>query len=95
MSINCTAPSEPEETLMEAENGKAPGICSITAELLCNGGPTLISWLTNVICRAWDTEIIPDDWKKNIIFPFYKGKLSSAIGAALQSAHQRVLLVGD
>jgi len=43
--INCTAPSKPKVALRvkKLENVKMPGICGITAELLRNGGLSMIS----------------------------------------------------
>jgi len=45
---------------------RAPGMCGISAELL--------RAVTHVICKAWETGCAPDDWKRHIILPFYKGK---------------------
>jgi len=42
--------------------------------LLKAGGACCTEWLTNIICKAWDTGSAHDDWKKGIILPFYKGK---------------------
>jgi len=53
---------------------RAPGICGISAELLKAGGVCCTQWLTQVICKAWETGCAPDDWKRGIILPFYKGK---------------------
>jgi len=46
-SIKCTAPSEPEVAFVvkKLKNGKAPGICGITAEHLKSGGQTVITRL--------------------------------------------------
>lgn len=30
--------------------------------------------ITQVIQRAWQTKVIPENWKRAIILPFYKGK---------------------
>ena len=56
------------------KNGKASGVCNIAAEMLKCGGPGTISWLTNIIRHAWESEVLPSDWRKGIILPFYKGK---------------------
>jgi len=42
--------------------------------MLKNGGPGTISWLTNIIRRARESETLPGDWQKGVILPFYKGK---------------------
>jgi len=34
----------------------------------------VVSWLTQVFKGIWKTGHVPDDWRKGIILPFYKGK---------------------
>jgi len=75
-SISVDPPSEEEaaRAVSELKNGKASCICDNAAEMLKNGGPGTISWLINIIRRAWESETLPDDWQKGVILPFYKGK---------------------
>lgn len=56
------------------KNRRAPGICDITTEMLKAGGTTTAIWLTNVFNTVWSTEIIPDNWRKGLILPFWKRK---------------------
>jgi len=49
------------------KNGKAPGLCGITADMLKAIGDLGILWLTSVIKQVWQTEVIPPDWKKGIM----------------------------
>ena len=56
------------------KNGKAPGLCNLPAELLKNAGPDRVKWLTSVFQSAWQCGIIPDEWHRGIILPFFKGK---------------------
>jgi len=72
----CREPSELEvhTAVRKLKNGKAPGLCDITAEMLKASGDLGILWLTNVIKQVWQTGVIPPDWKKEIILPIYKGK---------------------
>ena len=53
---------------------QAPGICGIHAELLKAGGNTVLMSLHTVMCSAWNTSIIPIDWKKGLVIPRWKGK---------------------
>ena len=54
--------------------GKAPGICDIHAELLKAGGNAALVSLHAVLCSAWNTGIIPTDWKRGFVVPLWKEK---------------------
>ena len=54
--------------------GKAPVICGIHAELLKAGGNSALVSLHAVLCSAWNTGIIPTDWKRGLVVPLWKGK---------------------
>ena len=54
--------------------GKAPGIFGIHAELLKAGGNAALMSLHAVLCSAWNTGIIPTDWKRGLVVPLWKGK---------------------
>ena len=54
--------------------GKAPGICGIHAELLNTGGNAVFMSLHAVQCSAWNTGIIPTDWKRGLVVPLWKAK---------------------
>ena len=61
--------------------GKAPGICGIHAELLKAGGNAALVSLHAVLCSAWNTGIIPNDWKRGLVVPLWKGKGDVALSA--------------
>jgi len=42
--------------------------------MLKAGGYSAVHWLTNLFQAIWNGGTIPEDWKKGIILPFYKGK---------------------
>ena len=65
---------EVELCLKRLKNRRAPGICSITAELLKKGGDSIIKWLAYIINIVWIKKTIPEDWRKGIILPFWKNK---------------------
>jgi len=75
-SIDFSPPSEHEvaKALSHLKNGKATGVCNLLAELLKNAGPDGIKWLTAIFQSVWSSGNIPDDWRRGIILPFYKGK---------------------
>ena len=60
--------------LKRLKKGRAPGPDGIPAELLQNGGDSVINHLTDLINRIWSTEEIPDEWRRGIILPFWKKK---------------------
>ena len=71
--INCGPPSfvETQAVVNRLKWGKAPRICGIHAELLKAGGnavPVLVS-LHAVLCSAWNTGIIPTEWKRGLVVP--------------------------
>ena len=54
--------------------GTAPGICGIHDELLKVGGNAVLVSLHAVLCSAWNTGIIPMEWKRDHVVPLWKGK---------------------
>ena len=74
--INCGPPSlvEKQTVVNRLKWGKAPGVCGIHAELLKAGGNAVLVSLHAVLCSAWNTGIIPTDWKKALVVPLWKGK---------------------
>ena len=75
-TIDCEPPTEDEvqQAMRSLKNGKAPGVCNISAEMMKSSGPAGVAWLTSIFKAAWNTGQLPDDWRKGIILPFYKGK---------------------
>ena len=75
-TISCGQPPEAEiqRSIARMKNGRAAGICGISAELLKAGGDCVASRLTEVIQQSWESGSAPEDWKKGIILPFYKNK---------------------
>ena len=75
-TIDTSEPTAKEvvNCLNKMKNGKAPGLCNITPEMMKAGGSDCITWLTNIFQNVWQSGNIPADWKKGIILPFYKGK---------------------
>ena len=73
--INCDPPLfvETQTVVNRLKRGKAPGICGIRAELLKAGGNAVLMLLHAVLCSAWNTGIIPTDWKRGLM-PLWKGK---------------------
>jgi len=74
--IKCDPPSfvEAQAVVNRLKCGKAPGICGIHAELLKAGGNAALDSLLAVLCSAWNTGIIPTDWKRGLVVSLSKGK---------------------
>ena len=75
--VNCGPPSfvETQAAVNRLKWGKAPGICDIHAELLKAGGNAVLVSLQAVLCSAWNTGIIPTDWKRGLVVPLWKAKV--------------------
>ena len=78
------APEEVRKVPGQLKNARASGICTVTAELLKNGGKAVVTWLTKIFNHVWSTEQIPEDWHNGIILPFWKRK-----GDALTCSNHR------
>ena len=77
LQINCDPLSfvETQAVVNQLKWGKAPGICGIHAELLMARGNAVLVLLHAVLCSAWNTGIIPTDWKRGAVIPLWKGKV--------------------
>ena len=74
--INCDPPSlvETQAVVKWLKWGQAPWMCGIHAELLKAGGNAAFVSLHAVLCSAWNTGIIPTDWKRGLVVPLWNGK---------------------
>ena len=75
--INCGPPSfvETQAAVNRLKWHKAPAICDIHAELLKAGGNAALVLLHAVLCSAWNTGIIPTDWKRALLSVSGKGRV--------------------
>ena len=67
--INCDPPlfEETQAALNRLTWGKAAGICCTPALLLKAGGNAVLVSLHVVLRSAWNTDIIPTDWKRGLV----------------------------
>ena len=65
---------EVELCLKRLKSRRAPGICSITAELLKKVGDSMIKWLAYIINIVWIKKTIPDDWRRESFSPIGRTK---------------------
>ena len=68
------APSEEEvkKAIKQLSTGKAPGADAIPADVYNHGGDTLLQRMTDMFCRMWDKEVIPQQLKDASIIRLYK-----------------------
>ena len=74
--INCDPPEvvETQAAVNRLKWGEAAGIRGIHVELLKAGENAVLVSLHAVLCSAWNTGIIPTDWKRGLAVPLEKGK---------------------
>ena len=65
---------ETQAAVNRLKRGNATGIWGIHTELLKAGGNAALVSLHAVRCSAWNTGIIPTDWKRGLVVPLWKGK---------------------
>ena len=54
--------------------GKAPGPTGVVSEMMKAAGGFGSRWMTDLINNIVKEGCIPDDWRKSILVPVYKGK---------------------
>ena len=52
---------EVEIAISKLKNGKSPGICGISAEMLKAGRTVVVKWLHRIMSLAWDNGQVPED----------------------------------
>ena len=79
IQIQTVKPLIPEPTLLEVEIAigkltkyKSPGIDQILAELIQDGGNSLLTEIYKLELAIWKNEMLPEQWKESIIVPIYK-----------------------
>ena len=63
---------EVEIAISKLKNGKSPGICGISAEMLKAGRTVVVKWLQRIMSLAWDNGQVPEDWRRAVIVPVHK-----------------------
>ena len=79
IEIQTAEPLIPDPTLLEFEIAieklkkyKSPGIDQISAELIQDGGNSLLTEIYKLVLAIWKKEMLPGQWKESIIVPTYK-----------------------
>ena len=66
--------AEVEVRVGKLKNGKAAGKDDITGEMIKGGGDRVIDWIWRLCNMAFESGVVPVDWRSAVIIPFYKGK---------------------
>ena len=69
------------------KNRKAPGVDSITAEVLKAGGDKMIQFLHMLFNKVWIEEKPPLDWSKMIVTPIHKGNKLDPLPGNISHIH--------
>lgn len=64
--------SEIESIILNAKNGKSPGIDGIPAEFYKYADPQTLHDLHHLLCKIWKENEHPADWKKTVVVPIPK-----------------------
>ncbi|PZC74908.1 hypothetical protein B5X24_HaOG207038 [Helicoverpa armigera] len=67
-------PDEVQLALRRMKNRKAVGADGVPIEVWKAMGPRGVGILTNLFNRVWDTGRIPNQWRRRVITPVFKGK---------------------
>ncbi len=62
------------EAIRKLKLGIAPSTDGIIAKMLKYGGEIVIDWMVWICNLAWEQGKVPEDWRRAIIVPLYKGK---------------------
>ena len=63
---------EVRRSIARLKNGKAPGVCGISGEMLKARGEVVVKWLHRVVNKAWTGHKVPRDWTSAIVVPVHK-----------------------
>ena len=56
------------------KNGRSASKDEITGELIKDGGNRLVDWVWRLCNMAFESGVVPEDWRSAVIVPLCKGK---------------------
>ena len=56
------------------KNGKVAGKDEVTREMIKGGGNRVLDWIRRLCNMAFESGVVPEDWRSTVIVPLYKGK---------------------
>ena len=66
--------AEVEVRVGKLKNGKATGKDEITGEMIKSGGYRLVDWIWRLCNMAFDSVVVPEDWRSAVIVSLHKDK---------------------
>ena len=66
--------AEVEVRVGKLKDGKAAVKHQITREIIKGGGDRVVDWSWRVCNIAFESGVVPEDWRSAVIIPLYKGK---------------------
>ena len=63
---------EVEKAMTMLKNGTAAGNDNIAADLLNNGGETMVDWVTELVQEVWRKRKVPQEWKDAMLVSLFK-----------------------
>ena len=66
--------AEVEVKVGKLKNGKAAGKDKITGEIIKGGGDRVVDWIWRLCKMAFESGVVPEDWRSAVIVLLNKGK---------------------
>ena len=66
--------AEVEVRMGKLKNGKAAGKDEITGEIIKDGDDRVVDWIWRICNMAFESGVVPEDWRYVMIVPLYKDK---------------------
>ena len=64
--------TEVEVRVGKLKNGKAASKDEVTREIIKGGGNTVVDWIWKLCNMAFESGVVPEDWRSAVIVPLYK-----------------------
>ena len=65
---------EVEVRVGKLKNEKATGKDEVTGEMIKGGGNRVVDWIWRLCNMAFESGVVPEDWRSAVIVLLYKGK---------------------
>ena len=66
--------AEVEVRMGKLKNGKTAGEDEITGKMIKGGGERVVDWIWRLCNMAFESGVVPEDWRSALIVPLHKGK---------------------
>ena len=60
--------------MRKLKNGKTAGEDDVTGEMVKGGGDMVVDWIWRLFNMAFESGVVPEDWRSAVIVPLYKSK---------------------